>query len=81
MLFSHLRKDPLEGYAKVTLQQVLPPDRAAWTRLNRKGKQQMLPNDHDCTSSDPHERRLCSGYNLAPQYPTGHLANMDGTLI
>ena len=32
-LFSRHRKDPLDGYAKVSLQQVLRADRAARTRL------------------------------------------------
>lgn len=146
MLFSHLRRDPVEGYARVTLQQVLRADRCAWTKLieagtpirrnnlgvlpldtqliaaleaydvafnlvplpkapakpdwkehkqhyhadrwhdkqqwrkgpyhghggkgngkNRKGNQQMLPKafqGRDCSSTDPHGRRLCSGYNL-----------------
>jgi len=145
MLFSHLRKDPVEGYSRVSLQQILRADRAAWTRLietgvpvrrnhagqlpldteliaalesydvafnlvplpkappkpdwrehkssynadrwndkqywkkapyhghgkgsgkNRKGNQQMLPKafqGRDCSSTDPHGRRLCFGYNL-----------------
>ena len=33
MLFSHLRKDAPVGFNKVTLQQVLRADRAAWTKL------------------------------------------------
>ena len=37
LLFSHLRKDQLEGYAKVSWQQVLRADRAAWTRLIEAG--------------------------------------------
>ena len=155
-LFSHLRKDPVEGYTKVSLQQVLRADRATWTRLieantqirrdavghlpldtelirsleaydvafnlvplpkastptivkadpkndksqfdrhhwynadryndrgfwkqgpyhqhhgkgkgkGKKGRQPLLPKafqNRDCTSTDPHGRRLCFGYNL-----------------
>ena len=150
-LFGHLRKDPVEGYCKVSLQQMLRADRDAWTRIieagcairrdaagalpldtelirslesyevafnlvplpkpssanpsknewrenkdyrpwqqydrrqhqywnkpyhnpggkgrgkGHKGRTQMLPKafrGRDCTAVDPHNRRLCFGYNL-----------------
>ena len=151
-LFNHLRREAPAGFSKVTLQQVLRADRAAWTRLiescqpirrnalgdlpldtaliqslesyevgfnvvplpkapslppkndtwdqwrnhrgqwhdrwrpyeDRKGKGKgkgkdknaMLPKafkNRDCTSVDPHGRRLCFGYNLGSctQAPDG----------
>ena len=36
MLFGHLRKEPVDGYTKVSLQQLLRADRDAWTRSHHR---------------------------------------------